>query len=435
MSAIAQRFENIVGSGGVQPWDSLDEVLQRAFRATNGDRPLDCIVYPDTQEALMATMACAYRDRLRVLPWGRGSKLTWGGLADRLQVGISTARLNRLVEHAVGDLTVTAEAGASFADVQATLHQQRQQLGLDPLYPNQSTLGGLIATADTGALRQRYGGVRDMLIGISFVRADGQLAHAGGRVVKNVAGYDLMKLFTGSYGTLGILSQVTFRVYPLPEASQTIVLTGVREALAQIIRHLVSAALTPSALELIPPQTAIALSLGKQLSLVVRFQSIAVSVERQTEQLLQAAQAVGLTTTAVAMQDEAQLWDGLRSQLESSHESSILCKLGVLPASAAAVLDSISTRLPLVQGTLHGGSGLGMVRFSSEGVRSQTLLDLRKLCQSHGGFLTVLEAPVALKQQFDVWGYTGNALHLMTALKTQFDPEGLLSSHRFVGGL
>lgn len=215
---------SIVGENAFYPWENLAPPQQESIlQAIASQIPPSCIVYPETTEQLPQVIREANSNKWRVLPCGSGSKLSWGGLVKGVDVVVSTQRLNQLIDHAVGDLTVTAEAGMKFSELQGILAKANQFLAIDPVTPS-ATLGGIVATADTGSLRQRYGSVRDQLLGITFVRADGQVAKAGGRVVKNVAGYDLMKLFTGSYGTLGVISQVTFRVYPIPEISATVVL-------------------------------------------------------------------------------------------------------------------------------------------------------------------------------------------------------------------
>jgi glycolate oxidase FAD binding subunit len=315
------------------------------------------------------------------------------------------------------------------------LTKANQFLALDPAYPELATIGGIVATADTNSLRQRYGGVRDMLLGLSFVRADGQTAKAGGRVVKNVAGYDLMKLFTGSYGTLGILSQVTFRVYPLPETSQTVVLTGEVEAIAKTVATLQSSALTPTAMDLLSTQVMKSLDLGKGMGLVVQFQSVTASVQEQTARTLAVGQALALSSTVYAEADETELWQRLRDCLGFSvPDQQIACKIGVRPSEAVATLTEIDTRLSGV-GLIHAGSGLGWLIFDSQICPPEALLELRSLCAAKGGFLSILQAAIALKQQVDVWGYPGNALGLMRGLKQQFDPDNLFSPHRFVGGI
>ncbi|NJO75793.1 MAG: FAD-binding oxidoreductase [Leptolyngbyaceae cyanobacterium RM1_406_9] len=435
MSAIASQFEKIVGSPGVCAWENLNpEQQEQISAALIPGTQINCVVYPTTQAELADVITCASQNHWRVLPCGSGSKLHWGGLAEGVQVAVSTAKLNRLIDHAVGDLTVTAEAGMQFAELQATLAKVGQFLAIAPTYPNRATLGGIVATADTGALRQRYGGIRDMLIGLSFVRSDGQIAKAGGRVVKNVAGYDLMKLFTGSYGTLGIIDQVTFRVYPLATASQTVMLTGTAEAIAQATKTLLASALTPTAIELLCNSTVAQLQLGEGMGLVSRFQGIAVSVEQQATKLLEVGQALDLKGKELTAEDESNLWHRLSEFEVTAAEPAIACKIGVLPANAVATLAKVSEmrhEMTEAIATIHASSGLGKLKLSGD-ITPQMLLKIRQLCESQGGFLTVLAAPVSFKQQFDVWGYSGNALEWMQKLKHQFDPQNLLSPHRFV---
>ncbi|MEO0406469.1 MAG: FAD-binding oxidoreductase, partial [Cyanobacteria bacterium P01_A01_bin.135] len=226
--AVLQSIEQKLGDR-VRPWSAVADLqadLAAAVLPNDKRPPVLAVAYPETQAELSEVMALAHSQGWSVLPFGSGSKLAWGGLGQPVQLGVSTARLSQVVEHAAGDLTLTAEAGARVASLLPLLHQERQSFGFNPAYPERATLGGAIATADTGWMRQRYGGIRDMLIGISLVRADGQRAKAGGRVVKNVAGYDLMKLMTGSWGSLAVISEVTLRTYPQPAASKTLVMTG-----------------------------------------------------------------------------------------------------------------------------------------------------------------------------------------------------------------
>ena len=458
-----QELESIVGSSGLSRWQDTDPFWQEQIqKAVAPDTNINCTVYPNTQEELAAVIAWARQNGHAVLPCGNGSKLDWGGLvkldSDPPQppllrgaggggdlggspglttpsnspdvgglVAVSTGRLNRLVEHAVGDLTVTAEAGMKFADLQQILATAGQFLPIDPAYPQQATLGGIVATADAGSLRHRYRGVRDLLLGMTFVRSDGKIATAGGRVVKNVAGYDLMKLFSGSYGTLGIISQVTFRVYPLPETSGTVVLTGEAETLAQAVQILLSSALTPTAVDLLSPDLIAKLGLGKGTGLIVRFQSIAESVKQQSARLLEVGEKLGLLADICSENDEHQLWQTLLETIwDSAKNSGVICKIGVRPSEAVKLID----KFPVQDALIHAGSGLGVLRF--EAATAETLLQIRRGCEAKGGFLTVLAAPVALKQDLDVWGYTGSAIDLMRRIKQEFDPENILSCDRFL---
>lgn len=220
MADLVGTLTALLGAESVVSQDHIAAELGSALAQVTADHTLpQAVVYPTSETQLAEVMACAHQNQWRVLPCGAGSKLVWGGLGQGVDLAISTARLNQIIDHAVGDMTLTAQAGLTLAELTPKLAAVNQFLPLDPAYPDRATLGGIVATGDTGSLRQRYGGVRDMLIGLSLVRYDGQIAKAGGRVVKNVAGYDLMKLFTGSYGSLGIISQLTFRLFPVQETS------------------------------------------------------------------------------------------------------------------------------------------------------------------------------------------------------------------------
>ncbi|KAM3100646.1 FAD-binding oxidoreductase [Phormidesmis sp. 146-12] len=429
-------LKNLVGEAGVCPWDSLEATQRSSLSQAAPGSTIAYVVYPHNSTELAAVITCAAENGWRVLPCGGGSKLGWGGLVQGVNLVVSTQRLNRVIDHAIGDLTVTAEAGLCFSDLQTVLAKAGQFLAIDPSYPDRATLGGIIATADTGSLRHRYNSVRDMLLGVSFVRSDGQIVKAGGRVVKNVAGYDLMKLLTGSYGTLGILTQVTFRVYPIPEASQTVVLAGDRDKIAQATQTLINSALEPSAIDLLSSQTMRTLELGSDVGLAVRFQSIGASVKQQAAQMVALATALGLSTTLYAESAETLLWQRLAQQMPTAAQSdTIACKIGVRPSEAVAVLSQIEEKLSSAIALIHAGSGIGFLVLDRAVTRSTQILEVRSICEAAGGYLSLLQAPIAFKQQMEVWGYSGSAIEVMKKIKQQFDPSARLSPHRFVGGI
>ncbi|MBK1990062.1 FAD-binding oxidoreductase [Sphaerospermopsis aphanizomenoides BCCUSP55] len=428
LSVYASTLKSIINiENAVLPWENLEPTQkQRIQLAMDSQSHPSCIVYPHTQTELSAVIATANRNKWSVLPCGSGSKLNWGGLSQNIDIVVSTERINQLIEHAVGDLTVTVEAGMKFEQLQGILAKSRQTLALDPAFPHSATIGGIVATADTGSLRQRYGGVRDQLLGITFVRADGQIAKAGGRVVKNVAGYDLMKLFTGSYGTLGIISQVTFRVYPQPETSGTVVLTGQVETISQAATILKGSELTPTQADLLSNQLVSRLGLGNGIGLIVQFQSISESVKEQSNRLLAIGQQLGLNGAVYSAENEANLWQQLPDQIHDvCKNSGITCKIGVLPTNGVEVINQLEL------GLINLSSGLGLASLENE----HQVVKLRNLCQSNYGFLSVLAAPEDVKRKIDVWGYTGNALHIMRGIKEQFDSNYILSPGRFVGGI
>ncbi|MBS3028728.1 MAG: FAD-binding oxidoreductase [Dolichospermum sp. DET50] len=428
MNSIISTLTSILSTeNAVLSWENLSPTQQHNIQqGIDPKSQPSCVIYPHSQAELAAVITTANSHKWRVLSCGSGSKINWGGLAKNIDIIVSTERINQLIEHAVGDLTVTVAAGMKFAQLQEILAKHHQFLALDPAFPNSATIGGIVATADTGSLRQRYGGVRDQLLGITFIRADGQIAKAGGRVVKNVAGYDLMKLFTGAYGTLGIISQVTFRVYPIPESSGTVILTGKPEAISQAVRTLQSSELTPTQADLLSTKLVTNLDLGTGIGLIARFQSISESVQEQSKRLLIIGEKLGLHGVIYAENHEADLWQRLPEQIHSDvTESPITCKIGVLPTAAVEILNQIDI------GLIHISSGLGLVRLE----KSEQILPLRNLCQANSGFLSILSAPVEVKEKFDVWGYTGNSLDVMRGIKKQFDGNCILNPGRFVGGI
>ena len=394
------------------------------------------LVYPHSEAELGAVMACAHQQGWRVLPCGNGSKLDWGAPPQPVDLVISTARLNQVIDHAVGDMTLTAQAGATLAQLTPLLEAQQQDLALDSAHPQRATLGGIVATADSGSRRHRYGGVRDRILGITWVRHDGQIVRAGGRVVKNVAGYDLMKLLTGSYGTLGILAQVTCRLYPTPACSRTVVVSGGIEPLSHLAANLRNSALTPVALDWLSPALAKYLDLPATYALAVRFQSIAAGVTEQIAQLeSMVATQDSLQLVPVVADDE--LWTGAGAVLhgDQPHTPGVIAKLGLQPTAAANFLQGLSQQAPKALVRLHASSGLGHLRLPADGLEIGLLETLRCHCQEAKGYLTLLVAPLELKQRLEVWGYQGNALALMQQVKKQFDPDHRLNPGQSVGGL
>jgi glycolate oxidase FAD binding subunit len=380
---------------------------------------------PTTAAELAELVKIAHQDRSPLIVAGNSSKLDWGGLVTGAKSVVSTQQLDRLIAHAVGDLTVTVEAGMKFAKLQEILATAGQFLPLDPAYPNRSTIGGIIATADTGSLRHRYGGVRDLLLGMSFVRADGQIAKAGGRVVKNVAGYDMMKLFTGSYGTLGILTEVTFRVYPLPTNVGTVIITGALAGLATAAKILLASTLTPIAVDVLSTGLSQQLEIGHTPSLVVKFATISESIAQQSAQLIAIAQGLSLEAVCADEQQSAQLWNGIQTGIWGS--APIGCKFGARSTAAVdtiALLDRLTNNT--ATGVIHLNTGIGACTLGD----FNQIKPLRSHCETAGGFLSVLQAPEAIKQQIDVWGYRGNAVPLMREIKHQFDPLGILNPGR-----
>jgi glycolate oxidase FAD binding subunit len=413
------------------PWDDISSDWKiKISQAILGQKPPKSVFFPENIENLSKIIQFTSQNQLKVLVCGNGSKLSWGKLVDPIEVVISNQKLNRIIDHAVDDLTVTVESGLKLADLQRFLAQENQFLPLDPSDQQNATLGGIVATADTGSWRQRYGGVRDLVLGLSFVRPDGAIAKAGGRVVKNVAGYDLMKLFTGSYGTLGIISQITFRTYPIPPFSTSLIISGSVDLINTCVNSLRASALTPTAMDLISSYFLKQLGINQEMGLLIRFQSIPESVVAQVNQVENFAQSFGLSFAIYSEDDEQKLWENLTEITTINSHSGVTCKVGILPNQAVSFLQKLA-KITENQGfgLIHSNSGLGKIWLKQEKTLN-TLIQCREYCQKHQGFLTVLEANPYLKQQFDPWGYQGNSLDLMIKIKQLFDPKNLLNPHK-----
>lgn len=441
----SDAIADVLGTDGRVLWNDLPPhlIAQVAEAVSSADLP-DCMALPSTPEDLGKVMAIASQNNWRVLPVGQGSKLSWGGLATGIDLIVSTARLNRVVEHAVGDFTVTVEPGLKVADLQQQLAAKGQFLAVDPAFETQATVGGMVATADTGSLRQRYGGLRDMLIGVQFVRYDGERARAGGRVVKNVAGYDLMKLLTGAYGSLGILSELTFRLYPIQAVSKTVVLSGPGLAIEAATAEVRLSGLTPVALDVVSgpnlspnadTSPGAAPKAERSRSLIARFQGIAAGVEEQTDRLKKIGTTHSMACIVLDGDEDADFWQRAAKIIRPD---SVLCKVGLRPSGIPWLIELADKVVPGAQVKLYGSSGLGWIQFEQGEPADKVIAGLEELrshCQKNAGFLTLLQAPKAIKQRIDVWGYSGNALGVMSDIKQKFDSQKILSPGRFVGGL
>ncbi|MDJ0729909.1 MAG: FAD-binding oxidoreductase [Crocosphaera sp.] len=433
-SAITSQLESLLNFPDIIPWENVDITWKDRVKTIVSDSCIpNYLITPPNIESLKDTVRIASHNKWSMLPCGNGSKLSWGGVVSEANLIISTQTLNQVIDHAVSDLTITVEAGIKLTELQAILQPHNQFLPIDPAYPDNATIGGILATADTGSWRQRYGGIRDLVLGLSFVRWDGEIAKAGGKVVKNVAGYDLMKLLTGSYGTLGIISTVTFRLYPIPEASGTLGMTGKADNINKMAQTLLQSGLQPTAAEMVSPSVVKSLELGEEMGLIVRFQSIPESIKEQSQQVQAIAERLSIKTIFCQDEIEENLWKRLQELIRVSNTNSVITgKIGVIPNQAVNWLIKFN-ELTQEQGwgMINLSSGIGQFKLDIEpslGILKQ----LRSISQENGGFLTILEADQSIKKQFEPWGYSGNALPIMKKIKSQFDPHNLLSPSRFV---
>jgi glycolate oxidase FAD binding subunit len=386
------------------------------------------VVEPGSDQEIAKVLAIANEPGAAVIPRGGGTKLEWGNPPTRADLVLSMARLNRVIEHAWSDLTVTVEAGCTIQKLQEMLAKHGQRIALDPLWPERATVGGVLSTNDSGALRLRFGSLRDLIIGITLALPDGTVASSGGKVVKNVAGYDLQKLATGAFGTLGVITRAVFRVHPLPKNSLTLTIAAPHAEQAQRVILSIQA----SRLAHVALQT----SLGNQSTPVID-----VLFEGTTPGLIgQRTQLEKLIAPLTATDARPTVWtarQGLFS-LENSTEAAAVAKISILPVSIATTAELIARtaheqKLPWRAAIQATGIGWLTLAGTADGIFA-ALQSLRVAIEDQGGSLVLLRRPAGMAE-FDAWGNPGDALPLMRAVKQQFDPRGTLNPGRFVRGI
>lgn len=410
--------------------------------------PHRAIALPQTVDELSEMLSFAMSENLTVIPAGAGTWLNMGNPPVRAHLILSTAQMNRVLEYEPADLTATVEAGCTLSGFNQQAAQHRQWIPLDPFGSDNSTLGAVVATASAGPLRCAYGTPRDWVIGMQIVHAYGLTTRAGGKVVKNVAGYDLCKLYTGSYGTLGIITEISFKLFALPPSERTLVLVAddVQKACALVALIRASDA-QPTAMELLSANVTtngieITTSSEGRYALALQFIGDDETIRWQIDETLRIG--AGFKSLILSVDAATRFWEAYR-ETEISQDWDLIFKLSVKPADLAAMIVEIQKYLPespLSMLRAHAASGVIRIHASNQALawfrtkeRPKRIAELRGRAQAHGGNMVILRAPLELKSHVDVWGEVGATAVLMHALKEKFDPQNLLNPGRFVAGI
>ncbi len=369
---------------------------------------------------------------------GSGTKLEWSRAGQPPEIVIDMRSMNHVLAHAHGDLTATVEAGVRLSDLNVALGAHGQCLPLDPPFADQATIGGLLATNDSGPLRHRYGTPRDLVIGVQIATTDGTLARAGGQVVKNVAGYDLSKLMTGSFGSLAAIVSATFKLTPVPAASRTLVLTFDNSAAqSQAVATVVASQLEPVAFEIAvqtPPRA--------NPRAMLRFASLPGVVDAQIAHASALLASAAASMTILEDVAEAEAWQDHREEIWATPGAVV--RASWLPANLAAAIDELArVRMDLARRAASESSplslrieivgraavGAGLIRIEGDvAVQAQVVEQLR--ASSIFGNVVVRRGSDELKSKIDVWGSPGNRAPLVASLKQAFDPHGILRPGR-----
>ena len=427
---LAQSLEGELGAGAV-----TGEPALLAGHNVDGREPA-LLCFPVSAEQVAAALRLCSEANATMTPWGGGTAMAIGNPTQQVDIVIGLERLNLLVEHDQANLTATVQSGHRLAALQEVLARHNQFLPFDPPAPARATVGGIVATNLNGPRRSCYGSVRDLVIGMKIVLASGEQIKAGGKVVKNVAGYDMCKLLVGSLGTLGIITEVTLRMTPIPETAATLFASGTLPKVQQFANELSRSKLLPSAVLLLNAQASKATALAQSdWQVAVWCEGFEETVARHLRDAPALAQRIGLATAILHENDHRRFWDKMR---DFPLQAGLVYRVTVPRASMAEVIQTVHNWSTAdFRPEIVSDAAMGIVWISLEvnDLAAQWFAKLIAEARAHRGHAIMLAAPTHLKRGIDVWGPAPPTLSLMREIKRQFDPKGLLNPGRFVGSI
>lgn len=435
---IAPGIAALVGDARV----STDAAACAAF-AVDGLAPR-CVAYPSSAEEVAATLRWAAEHDLGVIPCRNATKLSIGNHPRRYDLALSLKEMNRVWHYEPSDLTITVESGMKFGDFQEFVGKQGLWLPLDPPGGARASLGGIAATNAAGPLRLTFGAPRDMVLGMKIATTEGKVLKAGGRVVKNVTGYDVAKLLIGSYGSLGVIVELSLKLFPLPALRTTYALSAGTLGIARDLRRRILASpLTPSRMVLLAGAAASRDSKGPELW--AEMHGSPKLLERAGRELASHAVAAGVSTRSVDSAEADLLWaraSDMQSGLPPDDPGALVMK-AALPDSAIEELISRADQEATAEKAecaVIAQLGVGIIRFCIlygpvAAAQAGLIRRLRAATEALGGALIIERSPLAVKEQFDVWGTPGSDFELMKKMKSVWDPKDTLSPGRGLGGI
>jgi glycolate oxidase FAD binding subunit len=433
-TSLARDLEAIVGA------DHVADVGGRF--AIDGIEPCAVVTPGDTAE-VAAVLRYANQNRLVVVPAGGMSHQYIGGIPERIDIVLRTTRLTKIDHYDPGDLTIGVGAGMTIADLNATIGAHQQVLPTGIAHAAEATVGGLLATNLHGPMKHVFGGARDWLIGVRFITADGKIAKAGGRVVKNVAGYDLMKLLIGSYGTLAVIVGASFKLFPAPRRTRTYVcrFTGADQAL-EFRSRIMHSPLSPLALELVSPHAQVIMS-GDAQALHQGWRVLLRAAG--SDAVLARYRAENGDDAVQEIDDDAAAWRPIiefPATIFAHSPNAMLARLDLPPTEIGAALQAAERAATANNFVLAsvGRAGIGamLLAFCPMAVDppgaiqyANTISDFRGSLSRHASAV-VLRCPVEAKRHFSVWGTSPTDLDAMRAIKRALDPNDVLNRGRFL---
>ena len=437
------KLKRIVGESGV-----LSEEQGTAY-TFDGYVP-KAVVLPTSVQDMQDVLQFAVKHNLSVMPAGAGTKLGIGNLPQNVDVVLSTTRLNSVVEYEPADLTVTVEAGIRLKDLQTELATHRQYLALNPPYADRCTIGGIVATNASGSFRLRHGTARNQVLGLRVVRSDGTVVKSGGKVVKNVAGYDLNKLYIGAFGTLGIITEVTLKLSPIPvrQAILTADFQNVQDATNTGLA-IVSSQTLPMFVNLFvnsDPMHREAETPTRENKpiLVTGFGGDPETVAWQLAQCQEVMEHNGAIGVTIVEDESLQHVQEAVQEFSADNKNTeiVVAKLNLkrtdLTEFAAQIMKADWARDAQMMAVLGSGVlsvNIPVVSDTNYQSLAGALTQLRQTAMSKQGNLIIEIAPPELKRHIDVWGSLEGTLSLMKQIKAKFDPTGVLNPGRFISSI
>ncbi|AXF55224.1 FAD-binding oxidoreductase [Salicibibacter kimchii] len=395
-------------------------------------------VSPTTPEEVADIIKRANDRNETVIPVGGGTKQGFGGEGDEADILLSMENLNQVIEYSPGDMTMTVQAGTTMEKINETARAEQQMVPLDPSYPSQATIGGVVAANDSGPKRMAYGSARDHVIGLRVADPNGEILRSGGKVVKNVAGYDMNKLLVGSMGTLGMITEVTLKLRPYPKYTSMCVLTFPDEAATRDVKpflsKLLDTHLEPITLEYMEPNMSERLFHKRGYSLAITFEDVKKAVDVQEKWVREHMP----NTAELTVYHDNEVEEFWRTFADLTFAEAVHIKIG---SKNMQVLDHIHHCKRLQEGRdvhvfAHGGAGHGISRVYASGDGVQSFVeDLRLRCEQSKGYAILTHAPFEVRTSIGVWGATPGYFSILTGIKEQLDPKGILNPNRFVGGI
>jgi glycolate oxidase FAD binding subunit len=420
--ALARSITSVVGG---------DHVIEGPELKIDGIGP-KLLARPGSADEVAACMKVCSESGAAVVPAGQMTWLECGNPLRRADVVLSLDRMRRIIDYSPPDLTATVEAGLTLSEFNAATVRERQWLPLDPPGFSSASLGAIAVCNSSGALRLGFGTPRDYVIGLKLVHADGSESKSGGKVVKNVAGYDMNKLYAGSYGTLAIITELTFKLRPLPERSSTIVITSkYRGPLFQLAKRVLASELQPASVVLTRRLSASSASRLPDDALLIRFVDSEAAVAHQVDWVVRALDETHDAT--VLSENEA---DAVWAEVAELDQCAIRVRLSV-PLSAVPVAFE-KAFLAHVNCVAAADIGTGIIRLAFETDQESAVDQIKRLRASAAGAngtLVIERAPAETRRAADAWGDVGSTAELVRSIKARFDPQSLLNPGKFVLGL